>query len=193
MTARRTARWAAQTALSVLLAGFVYASVHDMLPQSQKLTEGIREVMNRSYNFAGAADWYRSHFAGTPAFLPVWDGSAKQEPAIPVQGKLQTLFSPETPFVTVLLTKDDRARSYRQGWVTDVTTNNRYYQITITYADGKEAIFDQLASKSVNKYDWVYPGDPIGQAADMGQGPAYRLAIRENGVYVDPLDVIRFE
>ncbi|GAB7386547.1 hypothetical protein BSNK01_03820 [Bacillaceae bacterium] len=190
--------------VSLLVLGLVYMIFQTNTPAAVRLQGFVKEVMERDFNFAGVAAWYRATFAQMPDILPTW---VTPEPSREVTGSSLTYLSPArgtvlVPFVqdgqgiTVGTAKGEAVVAIAEGWVTYVGEKDHLgLTVVVRHRNGGESWYGRLAQTPLQKNDWVYPGDVIGQVSpgEEGDNGYFYFALKQKGKYVDPAGVIFFE
>lgn len=166
----------------------------------------VTAALTDEFNFQTVEAWYDRTFAGSPAFIPLF-GDNKDE-VTAVDGAPHSTLPIVSPLPKSTLIKSfaeslggielagdpgSSVAAAETGQVVLVTENSGKGQtVVIQHSGGRQTQYGQLASASVSKDDWVEAGDIIGQLAkDSGSdsGVLY-FAVKEDGRYIDPTDVI---
>ncbi|MNR41898.1 Stage IV sporulation protein FA [compost metagenome] len=67
--------------------------------------------------------------------------------------------------------------------------------VQIQHAGGYYSIYGHLSSTNVQQGDWVEGGEGIGslKTSDAGNPKALYFALKKDGQYIDPSDVVPFD
>ncbi|GMK38383.1 hypothetical protein PCCS19_14370 [Paenibacillus sp. CCS19] len=166
----------------------------------------VTAALTDEFDFQTVEAWYDRTFAGSPAFIPLFGDSKEQVAA--VDGTPHSTMPIVSPLPNSTLIKSfaeslggielagdpgSTVAAAETGQVVLVTDNTGQGQtVVIQHAGGRQTQYGQLATASVSKDDWVEAGDVIGQLMNDGgteSGVLY-FAVKEDGRYIDPTDVI---
>lgn len=163
----------------------------------------VKQAITDEIDFEAAAVWYKEMFSGAPSFIPIFEQDPKE--AIGADGRIRLpVVSPLDNGVLVrtfaeLLNGVELAGepgqnvfAAEEGRVILAESNETSSSIVIQHANKRVTIYGKLGEVSVEANDWVEAGDPIGRLSEMSTAEPNRLffAVKQDGAYVDPLDVI---
>ncbi|EFM09310.1 Peptidase M23 [Paenibacillus curdlanolyticus YK9] len=165
----------------------------------------VTAALTSEINFKGVSDWYAKTFAGSPVFIPLFGDNHEAQT---VGGGAQTTMAVVSPLPESTLVRSfaeslsgielagesgEAVAAAETGQVILLTPDNGEGQtVVIQHAGGRQTHYGKLAASSVSKNDWVEAGDVIGHLRTAAEGESSLLyfAVKEEGRYVDPTDVI---
>lgn len=197
---RRGFAW--KFAISAVLFGGIWAMYESDHPWAAKGQAFVSETMSTEMDFAAVAGWYRDVFAGSPSFIPIFNG--REEGSAMVNGEPRgSVVAPLEDAAIVrtfaeLLNGVELAGEPNSAVVAAETgrviqVSEQKDSVLIQHAGDRISIYSKLASASVAVNDWVEAGQPIGTlaaAASDGAPSLLYFGIKQNNRYLDPLDVI---
>jgi len=163
----------------------------------------VRQAITQQMDFAAAGKWYRTLFAGTPSFIPLFAqdearrANAGTAPAAvmlaPVREGVIVRAYPKLGSGVEIAPPgggDGAVTAAERGRVTLVTRDAKGITVVLRHAAGLTTIYGQLAEAAVRASDWVEAGERIGTLPSAGSTAPGHLyyAVKENGRYVDPAD-----
>ncbi|MFK2824523.1 M23 family metallopeptidase [Bacillus sp. B190/17] len=162
----------------------------------------MEQTMEKEFPFSKAAEWYE-HTFGEPLPFTVNSWKAKEERlnegsevALPVSGHILEDFQTNGQGILVKTGSEEEVKSIRDGTVIFTGTKEGLGKtVIVQHADNSESWYGHLASLSVQPYERVKAGHILAKAAageKMGEGQFY-LAIKREGVFIDPNQVVPFE
>jgi stage IV sporulation protein FA len=159
----------------------------------------MTKTMNQDFQFASISSWYESTFGKPIAFLPQKGNVAEvvdESYALPASAKITQTFETNGEGIIVETSKGSKVEAINGGVVTFAGTKEGIGKTIIIQHDNKsESWYGQLESLDVSLYEPVKKGRQIGQVtrSEDGSKGTFYLAIKEDGVFVDPKKVISFE
>lgn len=163
----------------------------------------VAAVLTEDMDTRAIAAWYGETFAGAPSFIPIFRQEGGGEAArvngpaaivAPVSsGQVIRTFAETLAGVDIASRPSSAVVSIDTGRVTHVTGGGQEgYSIVIQHAGKRTSLYGRLKSVSVQPNDWVEAGDRIGElpASEDGSRRLLYFAVRVDGVYVDPTDVV---
>ncbi|WP_203361606.1 M23 family metallopeptidase [Bacillus sp. REN10] len=180
---------------------FVLAVAIMFKQSSSPFVEGqawMREVMEKEFQFSKAAEWYEKTL-GEPLPFTV-DGWTQQETvvneqteyAIPVSGKVVEDFQTNGKGLMVEAGVNEGVKAIKAGTVIFVGQKDEFGQtVVVQHADNSESWYGHVADPTVRPYEKVEAGNVLAQLSPSQQ--TFYLAIKKDGVFVDPGTVISFE
>ncbi|MCU9614006.1 M23 family metallopeptidase [Caldibacillus lycopersici] len=171
---------------------------------SQKLDSfrvAVKQVMEKDFQFATVSNWYEDTFGKPLALLPEQpkentEEKVQKEFAMPANAKILEDFDSNKEGITIQTTKDAIVDAIQEGTVTFAGEKEGYGKtVIVQHPDSSETWYGELSEISVDLYDQVKIGDPLGkvsQAEDTVSGEFY-FAIRKDEKFIDPVQVITFE
>jgi stage IV sporulation protein FA len=190
-----------QTFAAFLLLSFTYLVFQSDSTMSRRTQEWISEALHRDFNFAGVAEWYRTYAGNAEDFLPAFSGvmdnqSVKPTPSwyTPVKGKVAQPFAKDGRGVVIRSTNSAPVVAASDGWVVFVGSKPGLGKtVVIRHADGRETWYGWLETVRVRSKDWVAGKQLLGEIGQSGGRPLLYFALRRNGTFVNPAEVIPFE
>lgn len=198
-----------QTVIAAALFAIVFFLFKTDNPIAKRSQAFVTTALTEKMDFQGAEELYKKWFAGAPSFIPFFGRENDEDSRL-------TTGTVELPVVSPL-TKGSVVRSFAQtlsgveisgspeqpvlaaetGRVTLVSQDGENGEtVVVQHAGGRSTVYGHLGSAIVAVDDWVEVGKTIGKLpaastadADRGQSLLY-FAVKENGRYVDPADVV---
>jgi len=203
-------RFLRQLRLQIAASAVLFGVIWGLFQLSGNIAERgqliVTAALTDEFDFQTVEAWYDRTFAGSPAFIPLFGDNKGQATA--VDGAPHSTLPIVSPLPKSTLIKSfaeslggielagdpgSSVAAAETGQVVLVTENaGKGQTVVIQHADGRQTQYGQLAVADVSKDDWVEAGDIIGKLAnDSGSdsGILY-FAVKENGRYIDPTDVI---
>lgn len=158
----------------------------------------MQEVMEKEFQFSKAAEWYEKTL-GEPLPFTV-DGWTEKEKvvneqaeyAVPVSGKVIEDFQTNGKGLMVEAEPNEGVKVIKDGTVLFVGKKEEFGQLVIVqHADNSESWYGHIANPSVQPYEKVTAGSVLAQLSPNEQ--TFYLAIKKDGIFVDPGSVISFE
>ncbi|WP_100402217.1 M23 family metallopeptidase [Bacillus sp. FJAT-42315] len=158
----------------------------------------MKEVMEKEFQFSKAAEWYEKTL-GEPLPFTV-DGWTEKEKvvneqaeyAVPVSGKVIEDFQTNGRGLMVEAGLNEGVKAIKDGTVLFVGQKEEFGQtVIVQHADNSESWYGHVANPSVQPYEKVAAGSVLAQLAPNEQ--TFYLAIKKDGIFVDPGSVISFE
>jgi stage IV sporulation protein FA len=196
-------------AVKFTISAFIFAGAWGMFaleePWAKTGQSFVKRALSEDMDLAAVAAWYRDKFAGAPSFIPIFN--PQQENAHNADGTVQLpVYAPVRggtvvhPFAELLngveIAAPSKAKvsAVETGRVMLVTGDNTNGSVTVVmqHANRRVSVYGKLAEANVAVSDWIEAGRQIGtlpQAVGGGASLLY-FAVKENGSYVDPADVI---
>ncbi|WP_338750419.1 M23 family metallopeptidase [Bacillus sp. FJAT-52991] len=180
---------------------FVLAVAIMFKQSSSPFIEGqawMKEVMEKEFQFSKAAEWYEKTL-GEPLPFTV-DGWTQKEKvvkeqteyAVPVSGKVIEDFQTNGKGLMVEARPNEGVKAIKDGTVLFVGQKDEFGQtVIVQHADNSESWYGHVANPSVQPYEKVKAGSVLAQLSPNEQ--TFYLAIRKDGMFVDPNSVISFE
>lgn len=192
-------QFAGKWLLCLVLYGAAWAVFHIEHPALHPAREAIRRSLTDSFPFDAAAAWYHRHIGDWPALLPAFGErgtEARAAYARPAAGQVARPFGDASSGVTLVTPPGEDVRAAGEGLVVRVLeAPDTGLTVTVRHKAGLETIYGRLVHVRVRERDWLAAGEVIGTVTDEPDGRSGRLyfAVRQNGAYVDPRDVISFD
>ncbi|MWC28757.1 M23 family metallopeptidase [Paenibacillus sp. MMS18-CY102] len=195
--------------LQFVASAIIFGAVWGMF----KLQEGpavkgqafVTAALTSEINFKGVSDWYSRTFAGSPVFIPLFGdsdevqtvgGGAQAEMAVvsPLpESSLVKSFAESLSGIELAGQSAEAVEAAETGQVILIAPDTGKGQtVVIQHAGGRQTHYGLLGDATVNKNDWVEAGDVIGhlRTTDEGEASLLYFAVKQEGRYVDPTDVI---
>lgn len=189
-------QYAAKWLLCLALYGAAWGLFRTDSPALDPLQEAVRRALTEPFRFDLAAGWYRRHIGDWPALVPAFGGGrTNAEPAYvaPVAGRVVLPGPAGSAGVHLAAPSGARVLAAADGLVVRIEeAPDTGLTVTMRHRAGMETVYGRLESVRVREHDWLDAGDIIGTVADAPDGRSGRLyfAVRQNGRFVDPRDVI---
>jgi Membrane-bound metallopeptidase len=161
----------------------------------------IAQALTEDMDTKAAAEWYQRTFAGSPAFIPIFrqeEARSEGGPGLPValpvaSGEIVRSFAETLAGIEIAGEPGSIVTAAETGRVTHVTGSGAEgYSVVIRHAGNRMTVYGRMKSVFVAPDDWVEAGDRIGALPETEDGSRSLLyfAVRVDGKYVDPADVI---
>ncbi|MFB5664144.1 peptidoglycan DD-metalloendopeptidase family protein [Alteribacillus sp. HJP-4] len=186
-----------------LLTGILFQSNHPALEDARGFVERSFE---QEFPFAAASAWYEERFGSPLAFMP--GGNTLEEPVanvpennpsapvIPVSGTVAETFSENGKGIILETGPNETIEAAEGGVIIHAGPHEEWGNaVAVQHYEGGEAWYGMLEGINVKLYDHVSSGTVIGSVEKLEEqeGGRYSFALKENGDYVDPSDVISFD
>ncbi|MCG7410209.1 M23 family metallopeptidase [Paenibacillus sp. ACRRX] len=192
-----------QLAGAVLLCVCVAAILRISTPWTDSASVWVKSALTQDMNMAPIAAWYEATFGGSPAFIPIWNNQAEQAQEMqsrhqlgrPLEGTVVQPFALNLKGIELASkTSDTSVHAAATGKVMDITRDPEAgTTVLVQHTDGYSSIYGQLETSHVNVDDWLESGEVIGsieKSTSLDRPATLFFAIKKNGQYVDPADVI---
>ncbi|MFC4078376.1 peptidoglycan DD-metalloendopeptidase family protein [Salinithrix halophila] len=197
---KREGRFLLQTFAAFLLLTGTYLVFQSQVPAGREVQTFISQVMERDYNFAGVAKWYKQNIDGSPTILPAFQGNKIKEEekqatwVAPVKGKVMAGFSKEGRGIVLRTAKGAPVVASSEGWVVKAGTEEGLGQtVVIRHANGLETWYGWMGKVQIKEKEWVKPRQLLGEAGDREGDPLFFFAVKQKGAFVDPAGVVPFD
>jgi len=193
----------------LLISMIVFSAIWLLYQYDNKWTTAgqalVKHAMTEELDFTAAASWYKDYFAGAPSFIPIFqqnkgeavgaDGKIRLPVMSPLEdGALVRTFAELLNGVELAGEPSQQVLAAEEGRVLIAERNDSSASIVIQHADKRVTIYGKLGDITVKTDDWVQAGDPIGFLQETGSAESETallfFAVKQDGVYVDPLGVI---
>ncbi|CCF16927.1 MULTISPECIES: M23 family metallopeptidase [Brevibacillus] len=198
-----------QIYLSLAVIGVAYVLLKSPFGVPNTWRDLSREVMTRDFNFEGVAVWYEQVTGHSSSALPVLFNKKEKEsvPAnayqlskwsLPKEWKIAKEYDTKSAKIVVDLGDKGEVVNMDTGWVTFVGEKPGYgTTVVMQYTNDREIWYGNLEKVNVSVNDWVNKKDTVGVAkpfVDQVVNTRYLfMAMKQNGRFTNPLDVISFE
>ncbi|WP_459390318.1 peptidoglycan DD-metalloendopeptidase family protein [Paenibacillus sp. CAU 1782] len=190
-----------KTAVALLLFGGIWGLFQLEQEWSLKGQVLIKSALTDEFDFAAAAEWYKTAFSGAPSFIPLFQKESAQTASAGEDGgvfasapvkdaSLLRTFAELLNGIQLAAPSGAEVSAVDKGRVIFVTDKGD--NILIQHAGNVITVYGELSQSFVTVNDWVEAGDIIGklpEAGSSGSSPLY-FAVKRNDRYIDPLDVI---
>ncbi|UCZ52084.1 M23 family metallopeptidase [Bacillus shivajii] len=166
----------------------------------------VHQSFQEDFQFGAVANWYEDAFGRPLAlFPPQLDTVApadldNEQPldsyALPASGTIKESFQQNGRGIYVETTSNEPVEAVRSGvvrFVGEDEENEWGKMVVLRHYDGTESWYGMLDNVSVQLYDHVDSGDKLGMVSPHQEKEAvgvYYFALRDNDIFVDPIDVI---
>ncbi len=198
-----------QLAASLALFAAVWGIFQLDMPGAEPVRTFIVRGLTEQLDTGAIAAWYQDSFSGAPSFIPIFrqpedatestrvGGTVELTVVAPVAGgAVVRTFAESLGGIEIAAAPGGPVGAIETGRVSQVAGSEKAgYNIVIQHASARKSIYGRLSAADVQPGDWVEAGDRIGAMprSEGGEDALLYLAIQENGKYVDPTDVIRFD
>ncbi|NSL50143.1 peptidoglycan DD-metalloendopeptidase family protein [Calidifontibacillus erzurumensis] len=198
--------------LQILLAASLFLVVgilfKDSSPRWDQARAFVIETMEKEFQFAAVLDWYEKQFGKPLALFPEPTSQQKEsqyvkqdgpnEPvyAVPAAGRVLEPFSKDRQGIMIETGRDSYVESIDDGVVIEVGVKEDIGKtVVVQHSDGSEAWYGNLDTINVKLYDFVKSRTRIGKVTNTedGQAGTFYFAFKEGDVFIDPIQVIKFE
>ncbi|WP_181438792.1 M23 family metallopeptidase [Paenibacillus sambharensis] len=193
--------------LKLLVSLILFGSIWGLFALRPAGTEDIQQfvlkALTEELDTEAAAEWYKKTFAGAPTFIPIFDrtatearrvdGSVTQPAALPIlDGTVVRSFAETLNGVEIAGPPGSEITVIETGRVGLVSGNEADgYSVVVQHADNRTSIYGRLEEAAVKTGDWMETGERVGRLAEKPEGDSLLyFAVRVNGRYVDPTDVV---
>jgi stage IV sporulation protein FA len=195
-------------AWKLLIAALLFGAIYAMFQYDNEYTRTgqamVKQALVEEIDFAAAASWYKDTFAGAPSFIPIFedkseaaigaDGTVKLPIVAPLQeGALVRTFAELLNGIELAGQSEEQVVAAETGRVLDLSEqSDKGSTIVIQHANQRVTVYGLLGKTEVNVNDWVEAGDPIGSLlkSEDTQPSLLYFAVKQNGLYIDPVGVI---
>ncbi|WP_138496234.1 M23 family metallopeptidase [Paenibacillus pinistramenti] len=192
-----------RTLISAVLFGGLWG-IHRYHPSwSAPLESYVTASLHQEMDFQAAEAWYERNFGGAPSFIPIF--GSKSEPqqlvqsahgfTIPIEGKLAESFAISLKGVEIIPELDSsgiqEVKSVETGRVTEVSDDALTGRtVVVQHSGGYVSVYGRLTEVSVSKGDWLEGGESVGRYSRSGGSDTVYFAIKKDGLYIDPAEVV---
>ncbi|MFF2480547.1 peptidoglycan DD-metalloendopeptidase family protein [Paenibacillus sp. NPDC058071] len=198
---RKSLLW--RTAVAGLLFAAIWGMYRYDAPWSMEGRAFVKNALTDEIDFASAAAWYKSTFAGAPSFIPIFNNEEKAvemsngSVELPVVAPLQDAaiirtFAELLDGVELAGASQAKVMAVETGRVSIVTEEKGGSVVVVEHANRRTSVYGNLETASVKANEWVEAGDPIGTLhRSNGNEPGLLLfKMKQNGIFIDPAGVI---
>ncbi|MBP2000397.1 stage IV sporulation protein FA [Paenibacillus shirakamiensis] len=195
--------------LSAAIFGALWGIQRYQPPWSLPITLFVKENLTHEMDFTAAEVWYENHFGGAPSFIPIFGQQAVQGEKVqgsrifssPLTGTIAQPFALNLKGIEIIPASKSisglQIRTVETGRISDISQDAvQGLTVQIQHAGGYMSVYAHLGSITVEKGDWVEGGTEIGTlktaSAKQKVSPLY-FALKKDGRYIDPADVIPFD
>ena len=181
----------------VLIMAIVYRTTSPVAEQARAM---ITPYIEQEFQFATVAAWFEEKFDQPLAFLP--ENTLKDKDstegvfAMPAIGKIMESFEKNGQGVMVKTSDSTSVETIEQGVVIYAGEKDAHGKtIIIQHPDKSESWYGNLQEINVNLYEQVEKKKKIGLVSpsdEPGKGEFY-FALKSNGKFIDPKEVVPFE
>lgn len=190
-----------QTFAAFLLLSFTYLVFQSNSDMSRRTQSWISEALHRDFNFAGVAEWYRTYAGKSGDFLPAFSGVTDNQSThtasswyAPVNGKMVQPFAKDGRGVVIQSANSAPVVAASDGWVVFAGSKPGLGKtVVIRHTDGRETWYGWLETIRVRSKDWVTGKQLLGEIGGSSGRPLLYFALRRNGTFVNPAEVIPLE
>lgn len=170
----------------------------------------VAKALTEESDFGAAQVWYEEHFGGAPSFIPIFGqskdkGQKVQSQTIfsaPIDGTVTLPFALNLKGIEVLPSAkslssgETQVKSVETGRVTEVSQDvNTGLTVQIQHSGGYYSIYGHLSTANVQQGDWIEGGEEIGslRSSEAGKPKALYFALKKDGRYMDPSELVPFD
>ncbi|KAB7708623.1 peptidoglycan DD-metalloendopeptidase family protein [Bacillus aerolatus] len=185
-------KWLAAAAL-VLATAIMFQHPSPIFEEGQGW---MKKTMENEFPFSKAAEWYENTL-GEPLPFTVEDWAPKEENreeapgfALPAAGRILEDFQTNGQGILIETGPTEEVKAIKEGTVIFTGTKEGLGKtIILQHADNSESWYGHLASSSVQSYERVKAGSTLAKA----EASQFYLAIKRDGVFIDPNQAVQFE
>ncbi|MCR8846255.1 M23 family metallopeptidase [Paenibacillus sp. SC116] len=195
-----------QLGCTIVLCAAVTGIMKWKVPFLDSTRSYVASAMSENMDFQSIAVWVEATFGGSPAFIPIWkdhtpaakEAQAKLGFQIPMAGNVVQPFALSLQGVELRAEEGGaNVASAAVGRVIRVIEDPRAgSSIVIQHANQYMSYYERLEECYVKKDDWVEAGQDIGRmpnATSSGTIPGLFFALKKEGRFVDPAEVMSFD
>lgn len=189
--------------VSSLLLALLWGIFQLEQPWASGVKRAIEHALTEEFDFNALEQWYSGHFDGFPSFIPAFDFNTPSEKVsssslralhVPIQGHIDTPFSPEHPGVKLITAMHERVRSVADGRVLFVgETAQTGLTVIIQHADGLRTIVGYLDSTLLEINDWIKGGETVGVVSPIEKHGVLYFGMKKEHEFLNPAEVISFQ
>ncbi|PSL43962.1 stage IV sporulation protein FA [Salsuginibacillus halophilus] len=173
-------------------------------PRLVPVQQAVESSFQDHFQFAAAASWYEENFGSPLPYMPeiagsdetVEDPAAEVSYAAPAVGVIAEPFSEHGRGIRLETIESGTVEAAQGGVVIHAGASETWGEaVAVQHENGDESWYGMLENVDVGLYEHVSAGDVIGQAA-VQEGTDKRqfsFGVKEDGEFIDPLDVMTFE
>ncbi|RXZ84533.1 M23 family metallopeptidase [Paenibacillaceae bacterium] len=202
---RRDIKW--KLAASALIFAAVWGMFRLDMPWAKEGQRLVTDALTEEMNFTAVAVWYNDHFAGSPAFIPIFGeqeqtaqrvvGAIKPPAYMPVEsGRIVRTFAELHDGIEIAAASGAVVRNIDTGRVLELVKEpGSGTTVILQHANGRQTIYGKVDAISVQPDDWVEAGTEIGKVAvhDGTETGLLFFAMKDQGRFINPTDVIAFD
>ncbi|CAH0119123.1 MULTISPECIES: M23 family metallopeptidase [unclassified Paenibacillus] len=196
-------------AVCALLFAAVWGLFQVQKPWAGPAKSFIAQALTEEMNFQAIAAWYEQTFGGAPSFIPIFqttDNRAEKANStvafvVPLDGSVVQSFAMTLKGIEIASSSSNHDYSVKAvdtGRVVQVSRDPELgLTVAIQHAGQYLSVYGRLGEAEVKVNDWVQAGHEIGTLSESreasGAAPMLYFALKKDGRYVDPADVIAFD
>ncbi|MBS4217012.1 M23 family metallopeptidase [Bacillus sp. FJAT-49711] len=184
----------------VLILAIIFQSTSTKL---EPIKLGVKKTMEKEFQFAAVANWYENQFGKPLALLPPFENDEKTDTANnelsyaqPVSGKILEDFSVDGRGIIMETGTNAEVEAMTGGVVIFAGKKEDIGQtVIIQHADHSETWYGMLDKITVKPRENVEAGKHVGVVSlgKEGETGEFYFAIKQNDMFIDPIQVIKFE
>ena len=170
-------------------------------PWTQTARTALDDVYQKEFQFASVSNWFEDTIGKPLAFLPKdtikGNGPASDSHfATPATGKIMQSFVKDGQGVLIKTSNSTSVDTIKEGVVIYAGEKETYGKtVIVQHPDKSESWYAHLQEVNVSLYEEIKKGAKIGKVSpsdepDKGQ---FYFALKANGKFIDPNEVISFE
>jgi Membrane-bound metallopeptidase len=197
-----------RAAIALLLLGAAWAWFRFELPGSGQAKAWTVQAITRDMDYVAVQEWYERTFGSTPAFLELlnrpdnteavsadWN---REEIALPLTGTIVQPFEQDGTGIRMSAPAGSPVKAVHTGRVTQVTLDEQgIATIQIQHPNRVVSVYGNVDNVVVKANDWVETGAKLGEAAALAAGEdeegGFYFALKRDGKFLDPTEVIPFD
>ena len=188
------------SAILILVVGIMFK---DGSAKFEKPRQFVVHSMEQSFQFAAVSKWYEDRFGSLSAILPAGLQQTDKDKeelnpqyAVPATSRVMENFESNGQGILVETVLHSKIEAMNEGHVQFVGKKPETgITVMIQHADGTETWYGHLDSVDVKLFQHVKTGTEIGRTSESSDGTngIFYFAIKKDGQYIDPIQVISFE
>ncbi|WLR50005.1 M23 family metallopeptidase [Bacillus tianshenii] len=182
-----------------LTTGILFKTQHPQLDSARAFVE---KTFEQEFQFAAVSKWYNETFGTPVSLLPVQEKPQEaqnvDEPldyALPVTGKVLETFEKNGQGVMLATGQGIEVEVIDKGVVIYAGVKDELGKtVVVQHPDGTETWYGHLENIDVALYEWVEKKGTLGKVSNAeNHSGSFYFAMKRDGEFIDPSQVIKFE
>lgn len=195
---KKSPKWVIQLFIALLLSVFTFTVFQSQSLKADQVQRWMLQWMNQPFHFQEMSNWYEKLWGGNAAILPTFSANKGPENqgniwVAPVRGTLALPFSTERKGVLLQSKHHAKVNAPAEGLVIFAGERKGLGKtVVIQHANGKQTWFGFLGQVTTKEKTWIKKGTQLGDVGLRDGKPFVYIAYRENGTFVNPMEVMPF-